>query len=487
MTNHLNYELKLTKTASAAGYFIPTPSEPLNFDEALQLLSHRPLDDFLHRYALNLIMDYHENDIRGLICQGKKKNNPELLTLACEQILLSKGLAKAKQFFSIEDIENLQKNTPLINIRSALRPNRRLHNGWIKIFKKNMVLHNPLPSIEQTGLPPICQGECAVKQPKGYEIKDIHKIYCKNEQSPTMISLKDTAEKAMKCLKNSGIELEKEMRHQSSLSPFALLRKWHLKTSVHNKKNIFSITGTQTSYGKGLSLEQARASLSMEIVERCSAFGNFSSKGAKGYKKQYPLTYGSLNSLADQGIQAVNPGEIALEVEYKNEPLHWIEGSPCTENEQDEGTKTIMIPAQAVFLFCNLDEISLFSGLGSTGFASGSTMEQAKVSALLEVIERHQENTVPFSHDTCFRLISREPLVMRLLESYSSLGIDVFFQDITPASGIPCCKCFVKDKNGTIHKGTSAHLDAKKAIISALTETPYPISWRPPVCPGRPS
>ena len=139
-----------------------------------------------------------------------------------------------------------------------------------------------------------------------------------------------------------------------------------------------------------------------------------------------------------------------------------------------------MIPAQAVFLFCNLDEISLFSGLGSTGFASGSTMEQAKVSALLELIERHQENTVPFSHETCFRLISEDASILKLLESYRALGIDILFQDITPASGIPCCKCFVKDQEGNIHKGTSAHLDAKKAIISALTETPYPFPGGPP-------
>ncbi len=48
----------------------------------------------------------------------------------------------------------------------------------------------------------------------------------------------------------------------------------------------------------------------------------------------------------------------------------------------------MLIPAQFVFLFCNLDEQNLFSALGSTGLASGNTMAEAKVSALTEVIER---------------------------------------------------------------------------------------------------
>ena len=349
MEKHLKYDLKLIKTASAAGYFLPTPSSSLTFDETILLLNQSPLDDFLHRYALNLIADYQENDLHLMIDRGKEQNNTVVLALACERLLMLKGITKAKQFFSMEDIENLQRYSPLINIRSALGSNRRLHTGWIDIFKKNMTLHTLLPPLEQTGLPPICQGECAINMPDGYEVKDIHQAYFNTASHTPALSLEETAQKAMKCLENAGVELDKEMRHQSSLSPFALLRKWNFKTSVHNKRNRFSMAGTQTSYGKGLTLEQARASLLMEIVERCSAFASFSSNGAEGYKKTYPLTYGRFNCLLKNGIQAVKPGEIALEVEYKNEHLHWIEGITCTDQKKKQWDKKHHDPCPGCF------------------------------------------------------------------------------------------------------------------------------------------
>jgi ribosomal protein S12 methylthiotransferase accessory factor YcaO len=45
--------------------------------------------------------------------------------------------------------------------------------------------------------------------------------------------------------------------------------------------------------------------------------------------------------------------------------------------------------------------------------------------------------------------------------------------------GIPCCKAFVKGIDGSIAKGTSANLDARKAIISAITEVPWPYPSSP--------
>ena len=41
-------------------------------------------------------------------------------------------------------------------------------------------------------------------------------------------------------------------------------------------------------------------------------------------------------------------------------PLYWLEA-------RDPEGKTVLVPAQAVFLFCNLDEQSLFLAGGSAG------------------------------------------------------------------------------------------------------------------------
>ncbi len=60
----------------------------------------------------------------------------------------------------------------------------------------------------------------------------------------------------------------------------------------------------------------------------------------------------------------------------------------------------------------------------------------------------------------------------------------VQFQDISQTFGVPCYKCFIVSQNEEIVKGTAAHLDGKKALISALTETPYPYPNGPASNPG---
>jgi ribosomal protein S12 methylthiotransferase accessory factor YcaO len=182
----------------------------------------------------------------------------------------------------------------------------------------------------------------------------------------------------------------------------------------------------------------------------------------------------------ERKIKTLHPADLILEVNYNDEPLHWLEGTTLGEN----GIEPAMVPIQALFLFCNLDETSLFSGLGSTGLASGNTMEQAKLSALLEIVERHQEATVPFTPETCFDLIPGSCPIAPLFDGYRAMGVHLQFQDLTPKYGIPCCKCFVRAKDGTIHKGTAAHLNARQAIVSAMTETTYPFPSGPPSAGG---
>lgn len=517
--HEIDYNLKLLNSDSGTGYFKAVPVENIDLTDAAAMLHKRPMDDFLHRYALELLADFDQKQISLLIKKAKKEDDLILLTLACEQILLSGTLSMAKKFFSEKRIKEFKKYSPLINIRSALENNRRLHSKWIALFKKNIFHHHKLPALEDAGFPPICAGDCFIKQTKAVNIKDFHQFYIKDCIEKQEYSLVKTAEKALERLDEAGVQLEQEMRHESSLSPFALLRKWHFTTRTDNNRNIFSLSGEQTSYGRGLTLENARASLLMEIVERCSAFASVTSKEVAGYENHYPVEYASYSQFVSAGRKAVNPHGLALEIKYSDEPLHWIKGTtpaqcfdrpaavdgikgypdrPATVDGTTEypdrpaiidGKKTpadekkeedIFIPVQALFLFCNLDEISIFSGLGSTGLASGNTLEQAKVSALLEVIERHQAATVPFDRSTCFSLVSNDKEITGLLESYKACGIAIWFQDITPGSGIPCCSCFVRGRDGRIHRGTSAKLNAKKAIISAMTETDYPFPKGPP-------
>lgn len=480
MIESLEYTLTLADTQLATGFFKAIPRCCPSLERALDLLNDHPMDQFLHQYALDLMAQLNPDQVTALITRAKAENNMVLKALACEQLLLFHALPKVEQFFSRKNLVELCRHTPLVDIRSALMPNQRLHKGWIKIFKANMVDHLPLPPLDNTGLPPICQGECMVTTPPATTIDSLVTADINTPGNKQEFSLEQTTQTAMERLENAGVKIKKEMRHESSLSPFALLRQWRFSTTTTNRRNRFTLEGPQTSYGKGLSLEHARASLAMEMVERCSAFATISDKEVMGYARPYPLTRATHQELLDQGKKALNPQDLALEVNYNDEPLHWIEGTTPGTN----GLEPAMVPVQALFLFCNLDETALFSGLGSTGLASGNTMEQAKVSALLEVVERHQEATVPFTPETCFNLVPGTSGIASLLDGYRAMGIHLQFQDLTPKSGIPCCKCFVRAKDGTIHKGTAAHLSARRAIVSAMTETTYPFPSGPPSAAG---
>jgi ribosomal protein S12 methylthiotransferase accessory factor YcaO len=173
------------------------------------------------------------------------------------------------------------------------------------------------------------------------------------------------------------------------------------------------------------------------------------------------------------GFSALDPNKMCLEVPYQNQELYWIEGEMIDE----KGASPIYVPAQFVFLFPNLDEISLTTGLPSTGLGAGNSIAQAKVSGLLEVIERDSEKVVPYSRDRGFILESKHPDIIDILEGTKQKGIYIQFSDITSEFGIPCYRAFVQGPGGVILKGSAANLDARHAAVAAMTEIPYPYPY----------
>jgi thiazole/oxazole-forming peptide maturase SagD family component len=211
----------------------------------------------------------------------------------------------------------------------------------------------------------------------------------------------------------------------------------------------------------------------MEVVERVSSFASFDSGGALHYKYGHRLVRASYKDLRGKSDEVLDPNDMNLEVSYENQPLYWI----SAERVDEHGTHSIRVPAQLVFLFCNLDEVSLTSGLSSTGLASGNTLEEAKLHALLEVVERDAEKVMPYSKARCFLLESQQPAVKDILKRSAEEGFEVQLLDITTELGVPCYKAFVQGPKGEILKGCAADLDGKRAAVSALTEMPYHSSW----------
>ena len=465
------YKLGLKDTETGVGYFSCGPIKEVNFEESIEYLRDHPYDTFMHKHLLDIIAKYNKIKVVQLV-EEADKNNYTLLTLLYEASLLYDEFAIVNKHFE-EETEKYSVYTPLNYIKSSLLDDHELHSKWIKIFRSNIFDHKPLPTPDDSKIPLLFGIEKLSKMQDNYiHISTIYNKIAKNciKEDRFYPSPKTTAQHALDKLIELNLLTDEEMRHESSLSPFALLRKWHIGYSVRNSRHNYIMLGDQTSYGKGLSLDAARASYSMEIVERRSSFTGFNSEGTFDFVKDYPLIHAKYKDIIKDEKNAVNPNNLVLETPYNNEELFWIEG----EEHCGQILKPILIPVQCVFLFCNLDEINLYSGLGSTGLASGNTIEEAKTSALLEIIERESEGASPYVPSRCFSLEAEDPQIADLLEDYKTKGITVQFHDITQQFGVPCYKSFVVSQNEEIVKGTGAHLDGKKALISALTETPYP-------------
>jgi ribosomal protein S12 methylthiotransferase accessory factor YcaO len=478
----MEYELRLAATASGVGYFSSLPKTEATFDEHLTYLRACPLDDFMHRHLLEMLGQLDEERGRRIFELARGRDEV-VMALLCEAALTRDHLGPLKELFDADLCRGLLPHTPLLVIKSALIEDRAVHAGWMRCFERNLSLLEPLPGPAEVTLPSPFNREgllAAVRE--GPSLEEIRRRLLPEGVVPgkRLASARETAERALKGLENIGILASEELAHQSSLSPYGFLRKWHLKVSVGNRRHDYTLTGVQTSYGKGLTEDGARASYAMEIVERCSSFASVDRDGLIGFTNPYPLAYGTHQEMRETGRDVLDPNALRLEAPYAGEPLHWVEARQRLNGD----LRPILIPVQAVFLFCNLDEVSLFSALGSTGLASGNTLEEARVSALLEVIERDCEATSPFHPSRCFRLVSDDLEVGGLLADYEARSIQVRFQDITHELGVPCYKCIVLGPRGGVVKGTGAHLDGRRAILSALTETPYPYPKGPPSAPG---
>ena len=474
-TPALTYELRLMTTRSATGYFMPVPKAEPDFKATLAYLREHPNDEFMHRWGLQQVLQMPPAQVKALLPVDAR--DPVLTALLLEAILTHEPLAPLQKQVREERLYSLRTASPLLILRSETLPDQDLHRKWIALFKANLFYHQPLPPPLETGLAPLFEDATSRKR------IPLTAIAARSGPRPPSSPLPDfetVYTHAIEGLKRAGIRLEQEMRHESSLSPIALLRRWQMETRVEQDRHRFIFRGHQTAYGKGLSLERARASYAMEIVERCSSFATVINGTLPDTAQQLHLQRSSLSRLQHEGHPALDPNAMVLEVPYEDQPIYWIEGIRSAA----EGGGAVWVPFQAVFLFANLDEVCLFSGLGSTGLAAGVSLAQAKFHALLECIERDAEAVQPYHAGHCFRLATRDAAVDGLLADYRRCGLDVVFQDCSSEFGIPCYKCFVSGTDGEIAKGTSAHFAGWQAALAALTETPYPYPHGPASQPG---
>ncbi len=482
----MRYSFVLTDTQGTVGYVTCSPASPISLDTAIAYLEKRPFDDFMHKHVLERLRESGADTVTALLDTALDDTGiirPVLAALLLETCLLSADCTALLSRFPDHAAERLAPHTPFIHLKWWLRDDRQAHAAWAKRFRANMHTHRLLPlphDLEELDLPllypPQEAGETAIS------VSEVRPALAAEPHGPAWQrpAPEETAMLALERLVEYGFVADVEMRHIASLSPIALLRRWHLDIGVRCGRHDISLQGIATSYGRGLRLAAARAGYSMEMVERGSAFASVGPSAVLNTQEDTPITVARLSELQARGISAMDPNSIPLEVAYTDEPLHWMTGHTPGE----AGPEPILVPVQLVFMFCNLDEIALFAAPGSTGLASGNIMEEAKVAALTEILERDAEATRPFLKRDCFLLSSEDPALRLLLEDYAARGVHVMFQDITTEFGIPCYKAFVMSAKGEVMRGTGAGLNGRRAVVSALTETPYPYPQGPASAPA---
>ncbi|MBI9083226.1 MAG: YcaO-like family protein [Desulfobacterales bacterium] len=464
------YRLERVRTDSGTGFFSCVPKDGDSFEQHLDVLRHRPMDEFLHLHLLRAITDWDRDRLAKALSQVPD-DDPVLQSLLLEAALIHDRFDHAGR-------RRLSAYSPLIYLRSALLSDQDLHRKWTALLAPNIFNHEPLVQQQIQSLsPPVTK-----KPPDPVTFQTLFgQLTGRVEPSRgDPKALEATWRLAMERLAPTGAVQGVEMRHIASLSPIALLRQWRLSVSVCHGRHRYRLEGDQTAYGRGLSLAAARAACAMEMVERISAYADVVDNRLVHLPFSEPLVRASLSELDRQGRNALDPDTLALEVPYKDQQLVWMAGTEAT----GAGGTPALIPAQCVFLFSNFDEPALFSALGSTGLASGNTMAGARLSALMEIVERHLDAVTPFDRRQCFTLAGGDPPVAGLLADYRARGIHLQFQDIGARFGLPCYRAFVVTANDSIVRGTGAHLDGRRAAVAAMTETPYPYPRGPASRPG---
>lgn len=462
MTPTMRYRLAHQDSLLGVAYFTPEPAEPLTLEQCLDHVRRLPGDEFMRAHVRPLLAAMAPAKLRALL--GAADETVRALVL--ETVLLTPGLRDLWPEMR-PALEGLKGSTPQLFLASASLPDHDLHARASRLLAANIFEHAPLPADP---------ADDALDAAPDNPAADPARIRATLELPAPCPRRPAEATRALaeERLYGLGVLDGPEMRHHASLAPWGLLRRWRLDRATRCGAVDHRLQGLMTSYGRGLTMDDARVSLAMEIVERYSSFADIRDMRVSGSQEGGEIRVAPFSEL---GNEALDPNSMRLEVPYADQPLHWIAG-------RGRRGETRLVPLQAVYLFANLDEVRLFSGLGSTGLASGNTPEEAKVSGLLEVIERDAEAVRVFDPARCFRVESRDDEMRELLERYREQGVDPVFQDLTTELGVPCYKCFVHLAEGGLVKATGASLSGRRAALSALTETPFPFPGGPASAEG---
>lgn len=167
--------------------------------------------------------------------------------------------------------------------------------------------------------------------------------------------------------------------------------------------------------------------------------------------------------------------------------LHWIDFAPVlgvtitpeqtvetVECEDLRTGKTVLLPAELVFVpYAPADGATMF-GWTSNGLASGNSLEEATLHALLEVLERDAVS-MNKARDASQWLDSQgfpEPL-RSLASAWHGLGIELAVRHVPNGFALPCIEAVLHEPGSAsinLAAGFGLHIDREIALARALCE-----------------
>ena len=238
---------------------------------------------------------------------------------------------------------------------------------------------------------------------------------------------------------------------------------------------------TSGSAGKGVTDAQARASALCEALERIS--GDFT-----GEENRIRASY------AELGAQAINPA-VLLQVSHdqyrtraewnrSHSSFAWIP-EPFDPARQIDWTPAISLndgslrylPTAFCFYGVPMEAGHHFCSADSNGNAAGGNAEEAVLQGFLELVERDSVAIWWYNRlrrpPVDLRIVEEDDYLVALRDEYQSRGRKFWVIDVTTDLGIPSCVAISRLREGPaerIIQGYGAHLDARIALLRAVTE-----------------
>ncbi len=222
--------------------------------------------------------------------------------------------------------------------------------------------------------------------------------------------------------------------------------------------------GAVSNYnGKGPTKEQAMASAVMEAMERYSA----------EQRDGDEVVLGTFAEMESTGL-TVDPRELILPLRtydyVMDQAIAWTRGYEMFRGEH------AWVPANAVYhpYFCEGD-LQLFR-YHTNGIASGNTMEEAVLHALLELVERDAWSISDFRDHVNADVIVRDEgsVCHRLMSQCEENGVIIHLKDLTSDLGIPTIGAAADDVQTEDPEllviGVGTHLNPEVAAVRAITE-----------------